>query len=283
MLTVMPFLRRAALSAAAVATAVFIIPAPPASASSLGVEPLFLQISPTQSAAIRVSNPSDVVQSVEVYIHERQIDGKGAQTRIPADDDFIVFPPQAAIKAGSTQVFRIQPISPDLSKSRSYFVTMRQVPVDYDPADGDAARLRVVFAFDAAVHVIPDGAESEVVARDARMGTTSIRRSTGEYRLDEDTGEQIEVMEDVTIPAAVVTVENLGNKFEYAQNLDFDLSGTAPDGSSADFPDWSVDEIIKGVRVVLIPPGTTRELALPLPEGFQATNVAADVELRSGL
>ena len=283
MFTIMPFLRRAALSAAAVATAAFIVPAPSAVASSLGVEPLFLQISPTQSAAIRVSNPSDVVQSVEVYIHERQIDEQGAQTRIPADDDFIVFPPQAAIKSGSTQVFRIQPIAPDLTQSRSYFVTVRQVPVDFDPSDSEGARVRVVFAFDAAVHVIPNGAKSDVVVREARMGTTTLRRSTGEYRLDEESGEQIEVMEDVTLPAAVVTVENLGNKFEYAQNLDFDLSGTAPDGSSADFPDWSVDEIIKGVRVVLIPPGTTRELALPLPEGFEATNLAADVELRSGL
>ena len=283
MLTVKPFLRRAALSAAAVATAIFIVPAPPAAASSLGVEPLFLQITPTQSAAIRVSNPSDVIQSVEVYIHERLIDGEGVQSRVAADDDFIVFPPQAAIKPGSTQVFRVQPVAPDLARSRSYYVTMRQIPVDYEPGDGEAARVRVVFAFDAAVHVIPDGAESDVVARAARMGTTSLRRSTGEYRLDEDTGEQIEIMEDVTVPAAVVTVENLGNKFEYAQNLDFDLSGTLPDGSSADFPDWSVDEIIRGVRVVLIPPGATRELALPLPEGFQASDLAAEVDLRPGL
>ena len=283
MLTVKPFLRRAALSATAVATAIFIVPAPPAAASSLGVEPLFLQITPTQSAAIRVSNPSDVIQSVEVYIHERLIDGEGVQSRVAADDDFIVFPPQAAIKPGSTQVFRVQPVAPDLARSRSYYVTMRQIPVDYEPGDGEAARVRVVFAFDAAVHVIPDGAESDVVARAARMGTTSLRRSTGEYRLDEDTGEQIEIMEDVTVPAAVVTVENLGNKFEYAQNLDFDLSGTLPDGSSADFPDWSVDEIIRGVRVVLIPPGATRELALPLPEGFQASDLAAEVDLRPGL
>ena len=281
MFNVMPFLRRAVLSAAAVTSAAFM--APSADASSLGVEPLFLQISPTQSAAIRVNNPSDVIQSVEVYIYEREVDARGEQTRIPADDDFIVFPPQAAIKSGSTQVFRIQPVAPDLTKSRSYFVTVRQIPVDFDPAAGEGARVRVVFAFDAAVHVIPDNAKSEVVARDARIGTTSIRRSTGEYRLDEESGEQVEVMEDVTLPAAVVTVENLGNKFEYAQNLDFDLSGTAPDGSSADFPDWSVDEIIKGVRVVLIPPGTAREIALPLPEGFQATNVSAEVELRSGL
>ena len=283
MLTILPFLRRAALSAAAVATTFFLVSAPPASASSLGVEPLFLQISPTQSAALRVSNPSDIVQSVEVFVHERTFDANGEQVRVEADDDFIVFPPQAAIKPGSTQVFRLQPITPDLSKSRSYFVTVRQVPVDLDPSDGEGARVKVVFAFDAAVHVIPNGAKSEVVAREARMGQTTLRRSTGEYRLDEVTGEQIEITEDVTIPAAVVTVENLGNKYEYAQNLDFDLSGTAPDGSSADFPDWSVDEIIKGVRVVLIPPGTTRELALPLPEGFQATNVAAEVELRSGL
>ena len=66
-----------------------------AEASSIGVEPLFLEIAPTQSAAIRVRNTSDAAIPVEVLFFKRDVEAQGIQTRIPADDDFIIFPPQA--------------------------------------------------------------------------------------------------------------------------------------------------------------------------------------------
>jgi len=173
----------------------------PAYANSLGVEPLFLEIRPGQSAAIRVNNISDNEAPVEVYVKERLVDSAGVQTRREADDAFIIFPPQTVIPPNTTQVFRLQPIDKSLTESKSYYVSIRQLPVDLGEGAGEGARVQVVFAFDAAVHVIPRKAEPKPVAVDAKLSQMTIKVPTGRYQND-DEGEPREIMEDKIVPAA---------------------------------------------------------------------------------
>src|SRR5690606_11070198 len=143
-------------------------PSQPANAESLAVEPLFIETQPGQSAAIRVRNSSSVRQTVEVSIAERVADEAGEVARVPADDDFILFPPQSVIEPNSVQVFRAQSINPTLDRSKSYYITVRQLPVDLtmDPVAG-GAQLQVVFAFDVAMHTVPRGAASNAVISSA--------------------------------------------------------------------------------------------------------------------
>lgn len=250
-------------------------------ASSLGVEPLFLEVSPGQSAAIRVKNSSDVVSTVELLVHERLVDENGEQTRRPADDDFIVFPPLAAVPASSTQVFRIQSLLKDLAVSRSYFVTIRQVPVKLAPTTEPGARLRVVFAFDSAVHVVPRKAKADPKVVSANIDKTIIAVKTGRYET-RDFGEQVEIVEQKEVPAVAITLRNDGNKYFYLQDYEYRLSGTDAAGESIDLPNFSVAEILDTTAVVLVPPGAQRTFKLPLSEAVSAQQISFTIKRRKG-
>ena len=248
-------------------------------ANSLGVEPLFMEVRPGQSAAIRVNNTSDADAPVEIYVHERIVDINGVQTRRVADDDFIVFPPQAVIPASKTQVFRLQPINKTATESKSYYVSIRQLPVDLGDAPEQGARVQIVFAFDAAVHVIPRKAEAIPVAMGAKLSEMKIKVPTGRYEND-DEGEPIEVIEEKIVPAVEMTLRNDGSRYLYLQDQEYILNGTMADGNNIDFPGWSVDDVLQSVAVVLVQPQSKRTFKLPLPEGMKPSNLSFKVKAR---
>lgn len=242
-------------------------------ANSLGVEPLFLEIRPGQTAAIRVNNISDDEAPVEVYVKERLVDASGVQTRRVADDAFIIFPPQTVIPPRATQVFRLQPIDKSMTESKSYYVSIRQLPVDLGKRTDPGARVQVVFAFDAAVHVIPRNAEPKPVALEAKLSKMTIQVPTGRYENDKS-GKPKEVMENKVVPAAEMTLRNDGGRYLYLQDQEYTLNGIMADGSKLEFPGWSVDEVLKSVSVVLVQPQSTRTFKLPLPEGMKPSNLS---------
>jgi len=251
-------------------------------AASLGVQPLFLEVRPNQSGALRVTNSADVPVSVELMVYKRVVDESGVQTRVPADDDFIIFPPQGVLKPSSVQVFRLQSILTDLSKSESYYITVRQVPVDFKDIPGGGTQIQVVFAFDAAVHVIPNGAQADPQVISSGMGQTTVEVPTGEFD-NSNEGAPQEILKEEEVPALTVKLRNDGTKYMYLQDLEYVASGTKPDGDEAKFPSWTRDEIIDAVKVVLVAPGATRNIKLPLPAGFNVNNVSVRVKERSGL
>jgi fimbrial chaperone protein len=254
---------------------------PEARAASLGVEPLLLEISPNQSAAIRVRNGSDLDIPVEVFVFRRDVDEDGNQIRVPADDDFIIFPPQATIKADKRQVFRVRPVTVDPSKSTSYYISFSQVPESMESFEGGGAKLQVVFAFDAAVHVVPRKAEAKPVIRSAALDTMTITRETGELVAQED-GSQVPITQDVTVPAVTIDMENEGNKFLYLHQQAFTATLTGDDGTSQKVV-WDTDEVIKAAKVTLLEPTERRQLKLPLPDGMMAATVDMKVAPRPGL
>lgn len=248
-------------------------------ANSLGVEPLFLEVRPGQSAAIRVNNISDNEAPVEVYVKERLVDATGVQTRREADDAFIIFPPQTVIPPNTTQVFRLQPIDKTMTESKSYYVSIRQLPVDLGESSGEGARVQVVFAFDAAVHVIPRKAEAKPVAVDAKLSQMTIKVPTGRYEND-DEGEPREIMEDKVVPAAELTLRNDGARYLYLQDQEYTLNAINSDGSKMETPKWSVDDVLKSVSVVLLQPKSTRTFKLPLPDGAKPSDLSFKVKAR---
>jgi fimbrial chaperone protein len=252
----------------------------PANAQSIGVEPLFLEVAPTESSALRVRNSSANTVTVEIEVAERMVDENGVQTRKPADDEFLLFPPQAVVEPSSLQVFRMQPIGADPTQSKSYFVTVRQVPVKLPDTEGGGARLRVVFAFDSAVHVVPKGAKPEPVLVTAAPSRMEIEIPTEEFKT-ESNGSQTRIMKKVEVPAAEFTMRNDGNKYYYLQYLQFSGSFTDEQKGQVKLPDWTQDDILKAIRVSLVTPGSTRKFKLPLAETDKPTAITATAKLVS--
>jgi len=249
-----------------------------ASGSSIGVEPLFLEIAPSQSAAIRVRNTSEAAIPVEVLVFKRDVDENGVQTRTPADDDFIVFPPQASLKASGTQVFRLRPLDNTTLKSQSYYVSFRQVPIPLEPSEQNGARVQVVFSFDAAVHVVPRNAKSEAVLLGATTSNMTIKEATGEIEALKN-GRQLDVMKEVDVSAIEIELENTGNKYLYLNEQEISATVTHQSGKTTEHL-WVNDDVSKHVRVTLLEPNEARTFSLPLPKGVVPSKVDVSVRKR---
>lgn len=249
-----------------------------ANASSIGVEPLFLEVAPTQSAAVRVRNTSQVDIPVEVLVFRRDVTEAGEQIRIPADDDFIIFPPQAAIKGSATQVFRLRPVIGSIDKSQSYYVSFRQVPAKFTQTPGSGTQLQVVFSFDAAVHVVPRKAKGDFEIKTARSAQMIIKEPTGEIKPRKD-GRQIEIMHDVTVPAVEIDVANLGNKYLYLHEHVFTATVTDTSGQTTKHS-WVNSGVTDNVAVTLVEPTESRTFKLPLPKTLNVASVTVAVKER---
>lgn len=105
-----------------------------------------------------VKNPREVDLPVVFEIFERTIDEDGSEETTPADDDFVIFPPQAVVPAGKAQAVRIQWVGGALSQSRSFFLFARELPLNLN--GNKTSGIRTVLRMGASVHVTNRGFSS---------------------------------------------------------------------------------------------------------------------------
>jgi fimbrial chaperone protein len=255
---------KSAWSAIIAMAAIAVVVSSPLRANSLSVEPLFIEMKPGGSGAIRVRNASDKPITVELSVAERQVNDAGEQTRTDAEDTFILLPPQSVIPPQQVQIFRMQPLEVDTQKSRSFFVTVRQLPVNLEPLEGGGTRLQVVFAFDVAAHTVPNGAESKMELVSTAPSTMEVAQTPADENVQQVSTSGKSKVKFETVPAVAVTVRNTGNKYMYLH--DFFYTGTATDatGKALELPEWDSNSIVDAAQVSLVQPGATRTFKLPL-------------------
>ena len=133
-------------------------------ASAYQVSPMIYDLTPSgrgATAVLRVQNDSPRPITIEMTVEKRNFDEQGNESRTPAEDDFIIFPPQAVIAANTTQAIRVQYAGPqNLERSVMYVVTVKQIPVTL-PANGPSG-VQFVFNFGTVANVVPPGARANV-------------------------------------------------------------------------------------------------------------------------
>ena len=135
------------------------------SAHAYSVSPLRQSIGPSGQDAIgtlRIDNPGASPATLSLEVQRAAIGPDGTLERLPADDDFILFPPQTIVAPTATQNVQVRYVgAPDVAASETYLVTVEQVPVSFDSAEN--ASLSVGINFVVVVTVEPDGAASRPV------------------------------------------------------------------------------------------------------------------------
>ncbi|WP_193165751.1 fimbria/pilus periplasmic chaperone [Microbulbifer hainanensis] len=102
-----------------------------------------------------LKNPREVDLPVVFEIFERQINEDGSEVTTPADDDFVIFPPQAVVPAGKAQAVRIQWVGGALSQSRSFTLYASEQPLNLS---GQAqSGVQTILRMGASVHVTNQG------------------------------------------------------------------------------------------------------------------------------
>lgn len=147
------------LVAALVSFALFLIST---TAEAARVSPMILELQPRGGGAVarvELTNDSDRDIPFEARVMRGEISEKGDLNLIPADEDFIVFPLQTVVQRRSQQVFRIQYVGePDLAKSAIYYLSVQQVPVQFEPGK---SQVQVVVNYNILVNVVPKDSRPE--------------------------------------------------------------------------------------------------------------------------
>lgn len=134
--------------------------ASPASASR--VSPMLLELAPQGGKSIgrvQFTNTADAQFPVETMMFEGEISEIGELTLKPADEDFLVFPAQMIVPPKGDQVFRVQYVGePELDRSKIYYLSIKQVPVDLETGD---PKVQMVVRYNILVNMEPRGMRAE--------------------------------------------------------------------------------------------------------------------------
>ena len=219
----------------------------PLTALAYQVTPMIYDMAPAgknAASVIRITNTQAQPITVEIQAEKRLFDEAGKESREPADEKFVLFPPQAIVQPGATQAVRVQYVGPQtLDKSETYTVTVRQVPVQL-PNDGKTG-VQFVFNFSTVANIVPPGAKAQISA------------STEALPLSPD-GKTLRL-----------TVRNTGSKYANLSRSSVELSGGSFRTVIKD-DDWR-----KALGSSWILPGGTRVIDLPKPAKSPAQLTAA--------
>ena len=224
-----------------------------APAEAARVSPMIVEIRPMgrgSVARVELTNPSQAEFPVEVQMFRGVISEAGELALTPADDQFLVFPPQRVVPARSQQVFRVQYIGEsNLAASEMYYMQIRQIPVQIAPGQ---TQVQVVVNFNVLVNVVPDGASPGPFVESVRPAVRG-----------EMTGVE-------------VRLTNRGTRYFTAGTAPWRVSGTAQDGTALDLS-LSAEEMGRLIGVGVVAPGRARIFFIPTEKPLVEGTIQANM------
>ena len=221
----------------------------PSSVSAMSVSPTHIELKSAGSksrAQIVVRNDSGVPLPVEAILKKLTVDANGKSRTTQISDDFLVFPPQTLIRPGASQVFRITWVGePLLSSSRSYQLTLAQIPVKLRKPNN---RVQVVVAFGVVINVAPPRGQADLNLVKVGM----VRNRAGQRN-------------------PVITVRNPSRVHALLPKAKIRLSGA---GWSKTLLPAFLDQ---KVGIGLVQPGKSRRFVLPVSVPSRVKNLRASV------
>lgn len=222
------------------------------------VTPMTIEMTPTgrgSTARIEVTNSENRDLPMEVRMYRGDVNEAGELTLTPADDRFVVFPPQVVIGANQQQVFRIQYLTDGpMTRSEVYYAAVSQIPVDLAPT---SSRIQVVMRFNVLVNIVPEGTRADPVITFARPVRRDVEIPPDRSLPTEQQQARTEVQQGIE-----VRVENRGTKYFAAGRIAWTLSGTGPDGAA--FSETrTAGNMGDAIGFGLVPPGGARIFFVP--------------------
>lgn len=214
-------------------------------------------------ARIEVQNINKSALAFETRIYRMTFDEKGEMQEVPADDKFLVFPPQGSLPATGRQVMRLQWVgAPDMATSEAYYVSINQLPVALAPVkEGDmAAQVQILYNMRALVVVAPPGATPNVKA----ASVTPIR-----FQPPALPGTATGAPPPPVGPGLEVKLANTGRRHAMMSEFGWRLEGTGLDGKPLRV-DVTAEELNRAIGTGYVPAVGERTFRFPLVVGFAA-------------
>ncbi len=208
-------------------------------------------------ARIEVQNINPGNLAFQTRVFRMEIDKEGNITETPADDQFLIFPPQGILPVGGRQVVRLQWVGEaEMPTSQAYYVSVEQLPVAFEPgaADPVGAQVQVLYNMRALVVVAPPGAKPDVKA-------TAVKQVNYQPPALPGAAEKPPLQDGVEI-----TLRNEGRRHALMANFGWQLEGTDTAGKWLRV-DISPEELNRAVGTGYVPAQGERIFRVPVP-GF---------------
>jgi fimbrial chaperone protein len=245
------------------ATAMALACIPLCSAYAMRVSPMVLEMESRGSDAVgrvEVQNINQSNLAFETRVYRMTLDQNGEIVETPADEQFLVFPPQGVLPPGGRQVVRLQWVgAPDIAASEAYYVSVNQLPVALEPTTTQAvaAQVQVVYNMRALVVVAPPGATPNVEAASVRPI---------QYQAPTPTAE---APPSPAGPGLEVTLRNTGRRHAMMAATGWRIEGTGIDGQPLRV-DITPEELNRAVGTGYVPALGERTFRFPVIAEFAA-------------
>jgi fimbrial chaperone protein len=118
--------------------------------------------------AFRLENDSTNTVPVQISMLSRQMDLDGNETNAPADDVFLVYPPQVLLKPKQVQTVRVKWLGdPKPQKELAFRILAEQLPVQREKELQSGAQINLLVRYLGSVYIVPKGAKADVVVASA--------------------------------------------------------------------------------------------------------------------
>lgn len=199
-----------------------LIAVPLSAAHAMRVSPMVVEMLDRGSGAVarvEVENLNAANLPFETRITRLDYDDAGNLVEVPADADFLVFPPQGNLPPKARQVIRVQWAGSPLQASQGYYLTVKQLPVQLDPLASaeTGAQVQIIYNMKALIAVAPPGAEPKVEVVSAVPTTVQTPKAA------DGTGGE-------TVPGVEVRVRNIGARHAFMAGPNWTIQGTGLDG-----------------------------------------------------
>lgn len=257
-------MRPAILAPVLATTAVLAISA----AQAMRVSPMVVEMATKGAGAtarVEVQNLNPGTLPFETRITRIDYDDKGVMRETPADDDFLVFPPQGILPAGARQVIRLQWVADAaMPASRGYYLSVNQLPVDLAPGQAaTGAQVQVVYHMKALITVAPPGATPKVEVVSAKPVTIAAKPTPAIPGKP-----ATETAAALPAPGIEVMLRNTGTRYAMMAGASWTIEGNGADGKPAKVV-LSSDEVGRAIGVgYLAPLGGLRTLEVPTGIAF---------------
>lgn len=227
---------------------------------AMRVSPMVLEMESRGSGAVarvEVQNINKGNLAFETRVFLMTFNEQGEMVETPADDRFLIFPPQGVLSAGARQVVRLQWVGePDLAASSAYYVSVQQLPVAFEPKANESigAQVQVLYNMRALVVVAPPGAKPDVKAKTVHQLNYQPPAAAGSDKLPP--------MQD----GVQITLRNDGRRHAMMSNFGWRLEGTDAKGEKLRV-DIAPEELNRAVGTGYVPALGERTFRVPVP-GF---------------
>ena len=188
---------------------------------AMRVSPMVVEMQttgPRSTARVEVQNGSNGVLAFETRITRINYDAQGKQVDTPADNDFLVFPPQGTLPTNGRQVIRLQWLGgTDLPASRSYYLSVNQLPVALAPNEKNGGgEVQIIYHMKALITIAPPGAKPVIDVTAAEPDMIQPKAEEGKPA-------------SAPVPGLRVKVINRGNRYAMLAGATWIIEGMGTD------------------------------------------------------